>query len=564
MLKYKKTFLELALLLAVIISLNILSSQWFHRFDLTSDKRYTLKNTTKEILRDLDDNVYFKVYLDGDMPIGLKRMQRRIEEMLDEFRIYAGNNIQYTFINPMEADDKDKQKALFKELRDKGLKPVNVQERDREGGQKQKMIFPGAIVNCGEDQAVINMLKNNPGLSSEVNLNHSIEALEYELIDAVFKLTIEDKRPIAFVEGHGELDKYHVADLTNALSDYYKVDRIRLEKDLGKLKDYEALIIAKPQKGFEKKDKYLVDQYIMHGGKVLWLYEPVRISMDSISQGQNSMARIDQLNLHDQLFKYGVRVNPDLVKDMQSAVIPVNTSYDDASPDFTPTPWLYFPLLSALNNHPVNKNLNMIKAQFASTIDTLPAYPGLEKTVLLASSENTQVKEAPLIISLKEIEEKVNTAAYNQGRQILGVLLEGKFQSVFRNRFVSELEQLTKSTFREVSDETSQIVISDGDLIKNEVKKELSGVSITPLGYDRYTRQTYGNKDFAINCIHYLTDKKGLIEIRGKEVKLRLLDKSKLQNKRTKLQIINVALPVILILSFGILKNLLRRRKYTK
>ncbi|MFW5978718.1 MAG: gliding motility-associated ABC transporter substrate-binding protein GldG [Bacteroidia bacterium] len=564
MLKYKKTFLELALLLVVIILVNLLSSQWFHRFDLTSDNRYTLKNTTKEILRDLDDNVYFKVYLDGDIPIGLKRMQRRIEEMLDEFRIYAGDNIQYTFINPSDPDDKDEQQALFKELRDKGLKPVNVQEKDREGGQRQKMIFPGAIVNCGEDQSVINMLKNNPGLSSEVNLNHSIEALEYELIDAVFKLTIEDKRPVAFVEGHGELDKYHVADLTNALSDYYEVDRIKLDGDFDKLKAYDAIIIAKPREEFEKQDKYLVDQYVMHGGKVLWLYEPVRISMDSVSQGQTSMARVDQLNLHDQLFKYGVRINPDLVKDLQSAVIPVNTSYDDDSPDFTPTPWLYFPLLSALNNHPVNKNLNMIKAEFASTIDTLPAYPGLEKTVMLTTSENTQVKEAPLIISLQEIEEKVNPAAYNQGRQILGVLLEGKFQSVFRNRFVSDLEQWTKSKFREVSEETSQIVISDGDLVKNEVKRELSGVSITPLGYDRYTRQTYGNKDFAINCIHYLTDKEGLIDIRGKEVQLRLLDKSKLQNERTRLQIMNVALPAILILVFGILKNLFRRRKYTK
>lgn len=554
--------LELLLLIAAIILVNITSSHFYHRFDLTSDKRYTLTNKTKDILQDLDDQIYFKIYLDGDMPIGLKRMQRRVRETLDEFRIYANDNIQYTFINPSAADDSDEQQAFFEELRDKGLRPINVKERDREGGRRQKVVFPGALVNYGEEQVAINMLKNNPGVSSEVNLNHSIEALEYELIDAVYKLTIEDKEPIAFLEGHGELDKYQVGDLTDGLSNYYNVDRINLSNDFDLIRDYEAIVIAKPQDQFSKADKYQIDQYIMQGGKVLWLYEPVKISMDSVAQGETSVARVDQLNIHDQIFKYGIRVNPDLVKDLQSAVIPVNTSYDDNSPDFTPTPWLYFPLLTPLNNHAINKNLNMIKSEFASSIDTLPAYPGLKKTVLLATSENTRVKDAPLMISLKEIEEKVNPQSYNQGRQIIGVLMEGKFQSVFKNRYVSDMEKLTKMKFREVSKKTSQIVLSDGDLFRNEVKQELSGVSITPLGYDRYTRQTYGNKNFAINCLHYLTDKEGLIEIRGKEVQLRLLDKSKLRNERTRWQVINIALPVLIILAFGFIKNILRRRKY--
>jgi len=300
----------------------------------------------------------------------------------------------------------------------------------------------------------------------------------------------------------------------------------------------------------------------MHGGNILWLYEPVQISMDSISRGATTVARVDQVNLHDQLFKYGVRVNPSLVKDLQSAVIPVNTAYSGDKPQFSPTPWLYFPLLSALNNHPINKNLNMIRSQFACTIDTLPAYPGLKKTVLLETTENTQVKQAPLIVSLREVEQRVDPRLFNQGKQIIGVLLEGKFQSVFKNRFVSDMEEKTNMNYKETSKETKQVILSDGDLIKNEVNHRLDGTYISTLGYDKYTQQTYGNKDLAVNAIHYLTSKKGLINIRGKEVKLRLLNRSRVQKERIKWQIINIVLPVLIIILFGISKNILRRRKY--
>lgn len=559
----RKSTLQFVFILVIIIIINFISSRAFFRIDLTSDNRYTLKETTKEILKDLDDVVYFKIYLEGDLPIGLKRMQKRIKETLDEFRVYAGDNIQYRFINPSEANDQSERRAMYKDLREKGLRATNVKQRDKEGGYAQKIIFPGAIVNHGEKQTVVNMLKNNPGLSAEKNLNHSIQALEFELVDAVYKLTIEDKQPIAFVTGHGELDKYEVGDLTNELMDYYQVDRVKPTNVSDQIMDYKTLIVAKPRKSFSKSDKYVLDQYLMRGGKILWLYEPVKINMDSLSRGATTVARVDQLNLHDQLFKYGVRVNPNLVKDLQSAVIPVNTAYSGDKPKFSPTPWLYFPLLSSMNNHPINKNLKLIRSEFASTIDTLPAFPGMKKTVLLQTTKNTQVVQAPVIVSLREVEQKVNPRQFNMGRQIIGVLLDGKFQSVFKNRFVKDMEDSTRLEYRENSKSTQQIVISDGDLVKNEVNHRPNGVYISRLGYDKYTQQTFGNKNFAINVVHYLADKKGLINIRGKEVKLRLLDKSKISQEHFKWQIINVVLPILVIIFFGIIKNIIRRRKYT-
>ena len=559
----RKNLFQLLLLLVLIIVINFISSSVYHRIDLTSDNRYTLKPKTKKILRELDDVVYFKVYLSGDMPIGLKRMQSRVREMLSEFRVYAGENIQYQFINPAEGRDSEERQRFYSDLRDKGLRPTNVKSRDKEGGYSQKMIFPGTIVNCGEEQTAVNLLKNNPGLSAERNLNHSIQALEYNLVDAVYKLTIEEKQPIAFITGHGELDEYHVGDISKTLSDYYKVDRIRMEGITPEVFNYKTLVVAKPQKQFSKEEKYTLDQYLMHGGSIFWLIDAVNISADSLSMKSSTMATLSRLNLEDQLFKYGVRINPDLIKDVQCAIIPVNTSYSKDNPDFSPSPWVYYPLLSSPNNHPINKNLNMIKTQFVSSIDTLSNDPGLHKTVLLTSSDRSKTIQAPVMVSLSEVGEKISPRAFNESHKITGVLLEGKFQSVFQNRFVSDMQKKTEISFKEVSDDARMIVLSDGDVIKNRVSHQGGRTMITPLGYDRYTKQTYGNKPFIVNGIHYLADKESLISIRGKEVKMRLLDRTRVSQERVKWQVINLLIPVVLIVIFGLTKNFIRRRKYT-
>jgi len=560
--KKRKNLLEFLLLFVIIIIANIIFSRVYHRFDLTSDNRYTLKPKTRAVLKELDDVVYFKVYLSGDMPVGLKRMQNRIREMLNEFRIYAGDNIQYRFINPSSGDDAQKRQALFKDLREKGLEPTNVKSRDKEGGYTQKVIFPGALVNHGERQTAVNLLKNNPGLSAERNLNHSIQALEYKLIDAVYKLTLEDRKSIAFVTGQGELDKYQVGDITRALRDYYQVERMDLDQEVRSLQDYQTLIVAKPRKTFSRQAKYALDQYLMRGGNILWLIDRVQISMDSLRVSSSTMATIGTLNLSDQLFKYGIRVNPDLVKDVQCAVIPVNTAYQGDQPQFSPSPWTYFPLLSSPNNHAINKNLNMIRTEFVSSIDTLSATPGVRKQVLLSSSDHSKTIQAPTLVDLGEVSGKPDPRSFRQKDLITGVLLEGEFQSVFVNRFTSELEQKTGMSPREQSRMARMIVLSDGDMIRNNVRHQPNGTMISPLGYDQYTRQTYGNKPFLLNSIHYLANKEGLIGIRAREVKMRLLDKDQVAAERVRWQVLNVGLPILLIILFGFVKNYLRKRKY--
>ena len=560
----RKNLLQLLFLIILILLINFISHRVYHRIDLTSDNRYTLKSKTREILKGLDDAVYFKVYLTGDMPIGLKRMQTRIREMLNEFRVYAGENIQYRFVNPSEDRSPKERQEFYRDLRKKGLDPANIRSRDKEGGYTQKMIFPGAIVNFGDRQAAVNLLKTNPGLSSERRLNQSLEALEYNLIDAVYKLTIAKKQPIAFITGHGELDQYHVGDITKALSDYYRVERVDLEGITPEVYDYKTLIVAKPRKSFNKAEKYCLDQYLMNGGSIFWFLDAVEISIDSLSYKSSTMATMAQLNLGDQLFKYGVRINPDLIKDMQCAIIPVNTSYTGDNPKFSPSPWVYYPLLSSPNNHPVNKNLTMIKARFISSIDTLTAHPGMNKTVLLTSSDNSKSIQIPALVSLKEVEEKITPRAFNESSHIAAVLLEGRFQSVFTNRLVSGLEHEAGRDFTSESKASRMIVVSDGDMIKNRVSHRGGKTMITPLGYDRYARQTYGNKDFIINAMHYLTDKSSLISIRGKEVKMRVLDRSRLAQERVKWQVINLLVPVVFIMFFGLMKNMIRRRKYTR
>jgi len=560
----RKHLTEFLFLLVVILIVNFISSRVYHRIDLTSDNRYTLKDRTREILREMDDVVYFKVYLSGDMPIGLKRMQDRLREMLDEFRIHAGDHIQYRFVNPYEGDDERDRQALFEDLRKKGLEATNVKSRDEEGGVTQKVIFPGAVANVGEESTAVNLLKNNPGLSAEENLNHSIQSLEYKLIDAIYKLSLDQKKPIAFVTGQGELDRYQVGDITNALSGYYQVERIDPEQSPDALSRYQTLIIARPEQAYSREVKYALDQYLMQGGSLLWLIDRVQVNMDSLRVASSTMATIDPLNLSDQLFKYGVRINPDLVRDMQCAVIPVNTAYKEDQPQFSPTPWVFFPLLSSPNNHPINKNLNMIRTEFISSMDTLPAYPGLQKKVLLTTSSRSMTVQAPVMVSLREVASQPDPQAFNQPRLITGVLLEGRFQSVFKNRFVNDLERSTGVSFRETSRDTRMIVVSDGDMIRNKVRHRPDGTMISELGYDQYTRQTYGNKDFLINAIHYLADRQGLIDIRAKEVKMRLLDTNRIREERVAWQLVNVGLPVLLIILFGIGKNYLRQRKYKR
>jgi len=559
----KQNIIQLALALVILVLINYISSQSFFRIDLTSDKRYTLSEVTHELIDSLDDVVYIEVYLDGDMPIGFQRMQKSIKEMLDEFRVIAGENIQYTFVNPSRSTEQSERNALFRDLYDRGLEPTNVKDRDKQGGIAEKLLFPGAIITYRDKETPVNFLKNNPAFSAEVNLNNSIQDIEYELVDAIRKITEKKRKKIAFLEGQNELDEFETGDITKALAEYYSIDRVTIKEYLNILEPYDAVIIAGPKEEYTEKSKFILDQYIMNGGKVLWFIDAVNVNMDSLSTGSSTFALINDVNLNDQLFKYGVRINPNVIQDVQCAVIPINTSVSSTQPKFSPAPWLYYPLIIPPDNHPVTKSLNVIRTKFPGVIDTVGARTDIAKEILLSSSANARVLDAPLLVNLAQVREQINPAAFNKAHLPIAVLLKGTFESVFKNRYLQNILGKNDFSFKETSEPTEMIVISDADIIRNEVRQRADGVFISPLGYDRYTKQTYGNKEFVMNAVHYLVDQKGLLDLRSREFKLRILDKAKIIDERFKWQLINTIVPIFFVIVVGGILMFIRKRKYT-
>jgi ABC-2 type transport system permease protein len=552
---------ELVITMGVIILLNFIVSSYYYRFDLTTEKRYTLSPATKEILTNLDDIVYIKVYLDGELPSGFIRMKTAISELLDEFRWHSPANIRYDFIDPLEDPDPGIRRNITAQLYKSGLQPTNIQVKQKDGSNMQKIIFPGAIISYAGVDIAVNLLKNNPGVNHEVNLNNSIQALEYEFISMIRNLNSEKIEKVAFIEGHGELDELHTGDITKSLANFYQVDRGIIGGNYGCLDNYAAVIIAKPGQRFNERDKFVIDQYIMNGGRVLWLLDEVNVSMDSLLDG-STFAFYSPLNIDDQLFRYGVRLNPDLVKDIQCHVIPVNKGLAGGSPQWSLSPWHYFPVIAPVLDHPITKSLNMIKLEFASSIDTVGEPGAIKKKVLLATSPYTKRVQLPEQISLRESDIAQNESEYNQSNLPVGVLLEGSFESVFKNRAIPEGVSGNPPEIRTSGARTSMIVVSDGDIIRNEVVSTPDGPVIEPLGYDRYTSQVFGNGDFILNAVNYMTDASGLISLRGREFKLRLLDRQKVSDEKLKWELINLISPMILIILLGVGMDLYRKKVY--
>lgn len=559
----KKNISETIVILFIIILFNILASFVFLRVDLTTEKRYSISDSSKEVLKNLDHLVFIKVYLDGDLNIAFKRMKKRIRELLDEFKIYGEEKFEYIFVNPSASDDPKVRDEIYQDLYEKGLKPSNIHYKDKEGGITEKIIFPGALIVYDNVEVPVNLLKNNPSLSGEENINNSIQTLEYEFLTMLHTLTSKEVEKVAFLEGHGELDESQVGDISRDLSRFYQVDRGHINGQQGILDSYKALIIAKPQKKFSEEDKFILDQYIMNGGKVLWFIDRVKINMDSLSRG-NSLVFIQDLNISDMLFRYGIRINPVLLQDYQCNIIPVNTALPGNPAKFSPVPWLYFPLLTPPKGNPITNNVNLIKTEFANTIDTLGARKGVKKTALLTSSFYARKVNTPTLVSLDEIKLNIPKEQFKDTSELVAVLLEGTFESVFTHRILAGLSPKIKVNFKSKSVPNKMLVVADGDMIRNDIKQTPQGTLVTPLGFDKYTGQTFGNKDFIINTLHYLTGKEGFIELRSREFTLRLLDRARINTERTRWQFINVIVPILLIIGFGLYINYRRKVRYTK
>jgi ABC-2 type transport system permease protein len=557
----KQNLTNFFLSLLIIISLNVISSFAFSRLDLTSEKRYTLSDATKKLLKDLDDVVYFKIYLDGDLPAGFKRLRNETKEMLNQFRAYS-DNVQYELVDPYESDDKTQFKNLYKQLVQKGLQPTNLQVKNTEGSSQQ-IIFPGAIVSYKERELPLTLLNTQIGTAAENVLNNSIQSLEYNLASTIKKLVVTEKKKIAFIEGHGELDNYETGDIATSLADYYTVERITINHQLKALNDFDAIIIAKPDSIFDDRDKFVIDQFIMKGGKVLWLVDPVFASMDSLRSTDQTIGVAQKLGIEDQLFKYGVRLNYDLIQDVDAMLIPVKTGNLGTQAQLSYLPWYFFPVVMPTVKHPIVTNLNAVKFEFVSSIDTVGS-KDISKTVLLTTSKYSRTLSTPVAISLDIMKEEPDERLFNKSEIPLAVLLEGKFTSLFKDRVADTIVNDKDIDFREESVPTQMIVVSDGDVIKNQVQTYGDVKYPLPLGYDKYTTETFGNKDFLLNCIDYMCDDSGLMEVRSRELKLRLLDKTKTVKQKLTIQLVNIGLPVLLILLFGLIRGLIRRRKYSR
>lgn len=567
---------QLLLGLVIIALVNIISSNLNTRFDLTSEKRYTLSEASRSLLSEIDDLVFFRVYLHGEFPAGFKRLERETRDMLNEFRAF-NRNIEYSFINPSETTDTRERERIFRQLMEKGLEPTDLQVRTKDGAS-QRIIFPGAIASYRGRETPLTLLSAQRGASPDEILNNSIENLEFVLADAIRKLVTQRRPRIAFIEGFSSLSRHELADATAALSDYYSVDRVQLNEQLNSLSDrvevdsvttrirnkYEAIIIAKPDSAFSEKNKFIIDQFIMRGGKVFWLVDPVFASMDSLRANNETMGITNDLNLTDMFFKYGFRLNNDLVMDLNALPIPVRTGQMGNQPRFEFFPWYYFPILTPQSNDPVVRNLNAIKTEFISSIDFVESPSRVEKSVLLGSSQYSRTVRAPVLISLDILGERPDQRLFNRSNIPVAAKISGTFESLYKNRVPPDISESSEIDFREESLPTKMIVVADGDVIRNQMQLTQGNYLPLPLGFDRFTGQQFGNRDFVLNVMNYLTDDSGLITIRSRELKLRLLDRTKTENQRARWQLINVGLPVLLVLVFGIVQSAIRRKRYAK
>ncbi|GAB3817451.1 gliding motility-associated ABC transporter substrate-binding protein GldG [Pontibacter rugosus] len=539
-----------------LILLNILAANFFFRLDLTEDKRYTIAPVTKQMLGSLENEVVVDVYLEGDFPAGFKRLQQSVRETLDEFRIYANGNLRYNFIDPSAISDEKQRIAFYTSLAQKGIVPANLRATE-DGKQVERLVFPGAVIRYQGKETAVNLLKGNLAASPDQRLNQSVEGVEYEMATAIRKMAFQGNKIIGYITGQGELEQQQVTDLLGSLQEYYRVARGELDQ-IPSLDGLDLIIVAKPTQPYSEADKYKIDQFIMKGGKAVFFVDPLNANMDSVGAG-GMFAIPYNLNLDDLFFRYGIRLNPTMIMDLNSGFIPMVTGYLGDKPQTEMINWRFYPLLNNFSKHPITRNIDAVYSKFVSTIDTVKA-EGIRKTPLVYTSNYSRILEPPVPLSLEEARLDVKPEQYQAGQQAVGYLLEGKFTSLFRNRRAPGGVQDKK--VQEQGVDTKIAVFSDGDLVRNDINARTG--QAYELGFDRYNNVTFANKELAINTVHYLLDSEGLINVRSKEIELRPLDKVRVREEKTFWQLLNLVTPILLLGIFGVSRYYLRKRKYER
>jgi ABC-2 type transport system permease protein len=531
----------------------------FTRIDFTKEKRFTLSTVSRDMMDSLRAPIKVTVYLQGDnLPGGFRRLQRATRDMLSDMQAYSHRRLQFEFVDPLKGQGQAEQDSTIKNMMAGGIEPTNLSVKT-DDGLTQKLIVPAALVTCGDKQVPINLLQRRIGLSDDEVLNNSIQNLEYAFASTIKKAIKGGNQQIGFIEGHDELNDVQLHDAINTLSNGFMVGRVDLTKiSLADLLKVKLVVIAKPEKPFSEPEKFKIDQYLMHGGSILWSIDQVSAELDSLrGHGGDQLAFGKQLNLDDQLFTYGVRINYDLIADLNSSQIPVATGSVGGQPQIQMVPWLFYPLLVPVSHNPIVKNVDGITTQFISTMDTL-AVKGVKKTILLTTSPYNNKITAPHMLSLAAIEQQPDPKAFQSQPKMVAVLLEGKFKSDFMNRPVPEGITGPVDVLQQ-SQPAKMIVISDGDIFKNQVAADGSPY---PLGYDHYTQQTSGNKTLLLNMVDYLTGDTRLIALRTKEIQIRLLNKARIRNEKLYWQLVNNIVPLALVLIFAIFQHYVRKRKY--
>ncbi len=539
------------ILILSIVALNILGFWVYFRADLTADKRYSISESSKNLLKNLNDEVIIKVYLDGDgLPGGFERLKRAVKETLVEFKYFGKDNIDYQFINPYNGSEEERNK-LFKELVEKGMQPTNIFAKE-DGKKVENLVFPYATIWYQNREVPVLLLKANLAQDSQTKLNQSYENVEYELATAIQKLTNTKKKKIGLLSEFTNLQPINFAGLINTLQEYYDLYIIDSKKSPS-FAGLDALIVPKPDKPVDDITKAKIDQYIMNGGRVLFFVDGLKV--DSVGL-EGSFAQPLDVNLDDMLFKYGVRINKNIVKDgLNAAIIPMVVGNMGDKPNIKPMPYRYFPLINNFSNSLITKNIDMVFTKFTASIDPVNGNDGLKKTPLLLTSQYTKVLNAPALITYNEARTDTDETEYQGGVKTVAYLIEGTFKSILQKSF-------TNSEIKTTSIPTKILVCSDGDIIVNEIDRKTGNPY--PMGFDRFSQHQYGNQDFVINTLNYLLDEQGLLTAKSKSVGLRPLDKLKISNQKTKWQLINIVLPLVLLVVFGFLRFYYVKNKYAQ
>ena len=552
----KGDYTNTILSLFIIILINIVGTYYFKRIDLTSEKKYSLAQNTKQLVQNINDIIYFKIYLAGDIPVEYKKLADELKYILNELRAYS-KYIEYEFIDPSALENENYKIELQKELFSKGITPIPHRSYD-DNKMEETWIFPGITAIYKSKETSSSLIKTAFSNNSNLIIQKSVENLEYLLISLIRQLTTK-KEKIGLLSGHGEITNKSIESFKQDVSKHYQYIELEpINGQLNALDDIDCVVINNPIKTFNEKDKFIIDQFVMNGGKIIWLMNGNSANMDSLERQNEIIAMpIENRNLNDLLFKYGVRINNDIVQDLQATPIPIVTHYIEEKPQWSFFSWPFLPILNTNEKHLITKSINPIKSHFPSSIDLINN--NIKKTILLKTSLNTKVLSTPALINLSSLKEQPDNESFKSGQKNIAILLEGVFESVFKNRIPTQIENNEIIKFQAYSKDTNKMaVISDGYLIHNQFLKG----NPLPVGFDKHTGKQYGNREFILNTIDYLLDNKVFIEIRSKSIQLRLLNKQKVKSEKKYWQFFNIFTPLILTLLTGLILMIRRKKKY--